>query len=723
MSILAIAMNLGLQARDAEYFPAQPGTRWEYRMSSGQQLSVRIAGPSTVGTRSCVVVETVLGPQTSREHVAVTDAGFTAFKVENAFGALEYPAPIVRAKLPFKKGDSWQITLQEGPQLNTYQYRTEGQESVTVPGGTFDAWKVSTTLGPAVMTNWYAKGFGVVKQVYQFNGQAMATELVSTSLKPAEAPPAPAGPRTCAKCGAVDKAGGKFCAECAAPFGTSTSSGGFVRYESKDGKVLLFHPAGWKVQEGEQFGPGTYTVAVEEADESAGLLFMTFASQAADSIGLANHLLANLGKAFPDLAVTDMKSSKDRARTTADVRLTMGGKKVVGRFHFFHTPRAGTLYGLFAREEKWEASRATLAQITANLAYAPEGVANVLKKGREQQVAPRPEGQILNPAWMLKDAAAREARGEGSEIPLQPVAAQDNSYTFAIPRGWIFQGAALSIAAGSDARYAHGYTSQCYTIFVPGGYVVQQPGMLMSPYLPPAQALDYLLRTAQLGGNLRILSASTMTEIDPNWMNQVAGPARAQGAQVDNRIFYVEFTNPKAGVACRGLFSVTCTAWPLGTSWTCMVDGSWAPANEYEKWMPVFARMAKSSKQNQGWVQDKFNAQAAESARLNRNLMTSMNELSASYDRYNQSWWDSQKSRDYTSWAWSQTTLGQGSWVSEREGAQVVRADSWGLENTQTGERTRAWNQTTFTGRNPWSGEQLNEVDTRAEYEKYIRNR
>ena len=82
-----------------------------------------------------------------------------------------------------------------------------------------------------------------------------------------------------------------------------------------------------------------------------------------------------------------------------------------------------------------------------------------------------------------------------------------------------------------------------------------------------------------------------------------------------------------------------------------------------------------------------------------------------------------QKSQDYTSWAFSQTTLGQGSWVSQREGAEVVQSASWGLENKQTGEWTSAVNHTNFTGRNPWTGEQLNEVNPRADFEKYIRGR
>ena len=213
-----VLLALALCAQDADHFPLRPGTTWSYRMSSGQTLETQIVGPSKVGPQPCAIVETLLGSQRSREHVAVTSEGLTAFKVENAYGAMEYPTPIVRARLPFKKGETWQITMKEGPQLNTYTYLTEDLEKVTVPAGTFEAWKVVTTLGPAVMSNWYAKGIGLVKQVYALNGQSMTAELASTSLKPAEAPAPPPGPRTCAKCGAVDKAGGKFCAECAAPF-------------------------------------------------------------------------------------------------------------------------------------------------------------------------------------------------------------------------------------------------------------------------------------------------------------------------------------------------------------------------------------------------------------------------------------------------------------------------------------------------------------------------
>jgi hypothetical protein len=218
-----LAIPLCLAAQEAEFIPLKAGASWSYRTSTGQTLEVRVRGTSAVGSQACTLLETAVGPQVTQEHVAVTREGFTAFKVENAFGSLEYPTPILRARLPFKAGDAWTVRLQEGAQVNEYQYRTEGSEQVTVPAGTFEAWKVSGSLrgppGPAVMTIWYGKGIGLVKQVYDVNGQAMTAELTASSLIAKPAPDPKPGPRLCPKCAAEDKAGGKFCAECGAPLG------------------------------------------------------------------------------------------------------------------------------------------------------------------------------------------------------------------------------------------------------------------------------------------------------------------------------------------------------------------------------------------------------------------------------------------------------------------------------------------------------------------------
>jgi hypothetical protein len=52
----------------------------------------------------------------------------------------------------------------------------------------------------------------------------------------------------------------------------------------------------------------------------------------------------------------------------------------------------------------------------------------------------------------------------------------------------------------------------------------------------------------------------------------------------------------------------------------------------------------------------------------------------------------------------------------------VYQTDSWGIEGPEGRIDARAYNNTHFTGENPWGGEDLDLVDTREEYEKYIGN-
>lgn len=212
-----LALLAVLAVQEADPFPLKDGATWSYRTSAGQAIEVRVVGASTVRGQACRILETVVGPQVTQEHLAVAAEGLTAFKVENAFGTLEYPTPILRARLPLKAGDAWTVKLDEGGAVNTYAYRTDGPERITVPAGTFEAWKVTASLPagdkPATVATWYAKGVGMVRQVHEIKGPALSIDLVASSLLP---PPA-AGPRVCAKCGATDKAGGKFCPECGGP--------------------------------------------------------------------------------------------------------------------------------------------------------------------------------------------------------------------------------------------------------------------------------------------------------------------------------------------------------------------------------------------------------------------------------------------------------------------------------------------------------------------------
>jgi hypothetical protein len=54
--------------------------------------------------------------------------------------------------------------------------------------------------------------------------------------------------------------------------------------------------------------------------------------------------------------------------------------------------------------------------------------------------------------------------------------------------------------------------------------------------------------------------------------------------------------------------------------------------------------------------------------------------------------------------------------------AKVYHTDSWGIEGPEGRIDSPAYNTTNFTSENPWTGRDLELVDTHAEYERYIAN-
>jgi hypothetical protein len=157
--------------------------------------------------------------------------------------------------------------------------------------------------------------------------------------------------------------------------------------------------------------------------------------------------------------------------------------------------------------------------------------------------------------------------------------------------------------------------------------------------------------------------------------------------------------------------------------WSVSVAGSWAPENEYDEWLPVFVRLEKTLQINPQWMGQEMQNRAVRQQQLNRNLQRSIAESNQAFDDYLGSLQNASRSRDYISHMWSETTLGQGTWVAENEGAKVYQTDSWGIEGPEGRIDSPAYNTTNFTGENPWGGGDLERIDTRAEYERTIANR
>lgn len=480
--------------------------------------------------------------------------------------------------------------------------------------------------------------------------------------------------------------------------------------------MKLYRPKGWKVEPGEISGEGTYKVSVLEPEENALVLFATFpvSAEIKDSVALAAVVLEDMKSEFEKLEVLQVSSSPERDRTLARVALTYEGKDGVGHAYFFQTERLGTMYLLLARDGWWEKVQPLLTNVAANIAYAPEGVETVIEKGRKLAEGTGAAASGASPAAIIQEAAKRP----GKALQLQEAALPDGSMSIALPRGWILEGQGLQFVLADEPRARlRGVCSVRHTV-IPG---IQVPGGISSPYLPPPQALSTIVEAGAVGTGLEVLGECPAEGILPE-STASAQFLRSQGYQVDSRILHVRFKSKVTGARLRGMFTVDCSTQAMAVVWSCMFTGGWAPEAEFDEYFPLFLRMTKSVRVNEAWMGQEMARRSARQAQLNRNLQNSIAEASKAFDGYMDSLQNSSRSRDYQAWVRSQTTLGQGTWVAENEGARVYQTDSWGIQGPEGRVDSPAYNTTYFTGESPW-GDRLEQVDTRAEYEKYIEGR
>lgn len=765
----AIALVLTATAPAEDYMPLKEGNSWTYSLPNGTEVTMKVAGSEEVKGVKCARVEgEIAGQGKSASWFAADADGIRMYKFKGPQAEIEFGKPPLQIKLPFKQGDKWQARLPLEQPVDS-EMESAGKETIKVPAGTFECIRINTvvTMGnnKIVSSTWYADGVGQVQLTMSGGGQEITMQLTKTNVAPAKGPvagpdtPRPGGDRVCPACGAKAPADARFCPSCgakvpppavAAPTmvrptvcpkcgakltaeakfctgcgakvelvpASPTSAPAMEKYESKDGRLMLFRPRGWKVEDGEMFGAGTFGVTVMDPTENGGVLFITaqVKETVKDSAQMAVEMLAGLQKAFADLKVADMKTTADKNRTQARISMTAEGKKLTGHAYFFYSPRASSVYVLMAREDLWEQLCPTLTAISANLAFAPEGVTKVLQQAQKvAQAGPEvAAGRALSPLALLQAAEKQQ----GKNLPLKGGKAADGAFSIRIPDGWTIESSGLNYAVYNEPRakeYGMIYTRAAFSSMNVGQPI---PGVTYSPYLPPAQATAYLMQLGKIGKDMKVLAEVPGDQL-PADLTAAYKPMEVNGNRVDLRALHVQFTNAVSGKQERGVYLVASIATPMLYGWECWLAGNYAPADELEEYLPLFGRISKSIQADPQWLQGVQNAQAAETQRLQGNLRNSIAESQKSFERYIESGREASRSRDYTSWAYSQSTLGQGSWVAENEGAKVYNTDSWGIQGPEGRADAPRYNNTNFTGTTPW-GQNTNLVNTRDQWEKYI---
>ncbi len=162
---------------DAEYFPLKVGTTWEYK-AGGQTITVRVAKHEKIDNVPCALLETVVnGNVITTEHISADKDGV----YRHSLGGQKAEPAVKFVKLPIKKGESWKVESKLMGQELKANFK-EGEDQVKVPAGTYkNALTVSgdmEAMGQKMdLTQWYAKGIGMVKTVITVGGNKIEMEL------------------------------------------------------------------------------------------------------------------------------------------------------------------------------------------------------------------------------------------------------------------------------------------------------------------------------------------------------------------------------------------------------------------------------------------------------------------------------------------------------------------------------------------------------------------
>ena len=459
---------------------------------------------------------------------------------------------------------------------------------------------------------------------------------------------------------------------------------GMQKVVTQQASFVLYVPNGWKAQESAD-GQALQVTASDPSGRSFVFFSTGAASQGENVTALAKREAAKLGRAAQDLEIRSAFASRDGSSLAFDGT--------------YSPPKRGKTE--FRSWVSLQGGQSTCARIEA-----PAGQLSAMKPTLLT---------VLSNIRVMKGAVAPQAAAAPVRVQLVPYRLRDGSASFVIPQGWQCQDHGKgTFVAGDSGGYS--FISGNVDLLTPQ-MRVNQPGILVSPYLAPGQAWQFITARYGLASNMRFEKVIPRAD-----MARQMGQTYTAGPVTVEELIYT-FTN-KEGKATRGYTFGISFGSRLGTNWSFRHLTVTAPTERFGPWAGSFADMLGSYKINERWAQD-YAAQGARrlremqqqtSAMVTRNAQEIRQMMQAAYD-------ERQKSMDYIDYQRTSTIRGQQDWISSMEGGAVYRSDSWGTKNTATGEyrEGKPYDYVHFEGKNPKYNEQMQPVDSRALWERHIR--
>jgi hypothetical protein len=169
-----------------DYFPVKTKSKWTYKVLD-QTVEVVVAGTEKYNNEDCVKLDTLVnGKVVASELMVVKADGIYRVKVKD--DKIEPPVKIFMS--PAKKDLEWEVKSKVGTQSVSGKFKVKDiSEKVTVPAGQFDTILVEGIDMDIAGTKttvkmWFAKGTGIVKEVYKIQDSETVLELTKFEAGP-----------------------------------------------------------------------------------------------------------------------------------------------------------------------------------------------------------------------------------------------------------------------------------------------------------------------------------------------------------------------------------------------------------------------------------------------------------------------------------------------------------------------------------------------------------
>lgn len=455
------------------------------------------------------------------------------------------------------------------------------------------------------------------------------------------------------------------------------------KYVSKEAAFVLYKPKGWRVFEGQQ--PGFRTISVTDPGgvyEAA--MFHGRSPRGNDVLALTRTFVGGIGQQFPDFTLNGAMVSEDRNRVVFDAAFTVPGK---GRRAFRCWISGGRGEFMYASIETPEgelhAKKETLLTILANV--------------------------------RIMTGAFAEAGVTPIQVQFKTHRLSDGSATFAMPRNWSCLELGKGCFVASDPAGAFAFAVASSDVISPQ-LGVTVPGVPVSGYLPPRQALPFLAGAQGLASDFKIEQVFPRQDI----ARQMAQVYTAGPVTVEEFVY----TCRTAAGRCKGYTFGFSFGSRLGTNWNFRHLTVMAPSGKFDAFVGNFVTMLQSYQIDDAWARNYIAQGMARLRQLQqqtaqivaRNAQDIHNMMQAAYD-------ERQRSMDYIDYQRTKYIRGEQDWISTMEGGTVYHTDSWGTKNTTTEEYWEGapYDYVHFEGRNPKYNEDMTPVDSRALWERRIR--